>query len=349
MDVVSGAGAFDPLVKAGELLRSGKDAKAAIAAIGAEDARKFLASLDVDVESRRLARACDAALECAIADDDAERAAHEAMALEALGARDRIESALVVAEEIALGSDDVRARLGSARAAIAQLDRAARSGAAVLVGINGARRAARDRLAAQFRGRAWWWSERAECDAFVAVLRGGEIDAAHVASCAACRADRERAKIADAPPPRHLTADDLWSWDVGAMSKEERRRVERHTARCVECKHAIDALADAERAIHESESPPPLEGDVVAQHEAFVVRLRRDAKRIRLVVEPRGGAVVKSASLVGAARARRTTQGLELAVAASSARGPVGLVVEVAGAADAPVGRVEMTIELTRR
>jgi len=330
------------LVAAGEVLRRGGDAKAALAALGIDEAAEFLAALDVDLESRRLARACDAALECAIAETDEERVAHAAAAIEALTARDRIESALAALAQIAL-TNDVRARFEAARDAVARLDRAARAGVAALVAVNDARRRERDRLAAEHRGRAWWWSARAECDAFVAVLRGSEMDASH--ACDECARDRASAKIADAPPLRHLSADELWSWDVGAMSKDERRRVERHVARCADCKRAIDALADAERAIDESETSSA--DDVAAEHAAFVVRVRRDAKRARFVVEPRDGAKLKSATMPGAAKARRTPRGLELGIAASAARSGLVLVVEVA-ANGAEAVRVEVKLDLAR-
>jgi hypothetical protein len=167
------------------------------------------------------------------------------------------------------------------------------------------------------------------------------MDSSH--SCEECVRDRASAKSADAPPRKHLSADELWSWDVGTMSRDERARVERHIARCAECKHAIDALADAEAAIHEGEAPPSLADDVAAEHAAFVVRVRRDAKRVRLVVEPRGDATLKSAMLTGAAKARRTGRGLELGIAASAARSGLVLVVDVDGQ------RVELKLDLARR
>lgn len=327
------------LVAAGEAIRRGGASDVKFAE---EDARAFLASIDVDVESRRLSQAVDAAIEAALADTEAERAAHVASALAALASRDRIESALVACEAVAMG--ELANALAEARASIARVDRASRGGAAMLASLNDARRRERDRLAGEHRTRAWWWSSRAECDAMAALLRGEAAEShPHVASCADCARDRERMATADAPPLRHVTADELWSFDVGAMAKDERRRVERHAARCAECKRALDALAAGEDAIDGATEPPPRDDDVVAEHAAFVVRSRRDAKRVRFVVEPRGATALTAASLAGAGRARKTERGLELSIAASAARGRVALVVETAS------GAIEIEIDLARR
>jgi hypothetical protein len=315
-----------------------------------EDALAFLASVDVDVESRRLARAIDAAFEATLATSDDERATHAAEALASLGERDRIESALAaIAEMLAAGrgaDSGVRDRFDVVRAAVARLDRASRVAASPLVALNEERRRERDVLSGEHRTRAWWWSERAECDALAALLRGDSPDAEHLASCDECQRDRERMAIADAPPLKHLTADELWSWDIGAMTKDERLRAKRHAARCDECKLALDALADAENAIAGVSEPPPRDADddAIAEHAAFIVRLRRDAKRVRVIVEPRGDVVLKSATLAGAGRARRTERGLELGIASSAARVErVALVVVLA------TGRVELEIDLARR
>ncbi len=345
---------FSVLVEAGARLRRGNDAAVAMAAVKGDEAIAFLASVDVDVESRRLAQAIDAAFEATLADDAAERAAHVAAALEGLASRDRIESALAAVGELVASSggggainDDARRRFDDVREAMARLDRAARPGAAPLVALNETRRRERDALSGEHRTRAWWWSSRAECDALAALLRNETADAAHLASCDECQRDRDRMALAQTPPLAHLTADELWSFDVGTMPKDERARALRHAARCTECKLALDAVAEAEGAIAHASEAPPRDDDVVAEHAAFVVRVRRDAKRVRVLVDARQGIQIKDATFAGAPRPRRTERGLELGIAASAAstmRGErVRLVVELA------TERVEIEIDLARK
>lgn len=356
----SASGAFATLVEVGARLRRGRGAGTALAVVKRDEAIAFLASIDVDIESRRLAQAIDDAFEATLTDDAGEREVHVAAALEGLASRDRIESALAAIEELLASRDegdaldeDARRRFDDVRQAMAHLDRAARPGAAPLVALNEARRRERDALADAHRARAWWWSSRAECDALIALLRNETADAAHLASCADCRNDRDRMSLADTPPLAHLTADELWSFDVGAMLQDERARALRHAARCADCKLALDALTEAEGAIAHASEPPPRDDDVVAEHAAFVVRIRRDAKRVRVLVDARHGVHIKDASLAGLAsapsgtRPRRTERGLELAVAASAASAAradrVKLVVELASE------RVEIEIDLARR
>jgi hypothetical protein len=323
---VSSPLAHDALVEVGNALRHGRAADAALGTIRGEDVARFLSSVDVDAQSRKLSRAVDEAFEAALATSPDERALYESSALEGLAARDALESAMaaIASWEAARGPlpGATRQRYEQVRRGLAQIDASMRASAVSLVALNDARRRERDALAGEHRARAWWWSARAGCDGMVAVLRGeAPADAGHTASCEECKRDRERVRVVEAPPAKHLTADDLWRWDFGPITKEERQRMTRHASRCEACKHALDALAEGDRAIEEitdgPDAPEP-HGDVVGEHAAFQVLARRDAKRVALVVVPRAGAKVAGVRLLGSkSKAKKTAHGYELDIAAT--------------------------------
>lgn len=342
---------FDALVAAGDAMRrsgglgdaaSAMATDATLGALGAGEVAAWIASVDIERETRRLSRAIDEAFELLLATTPKERRDFAASALGELSHRDHLESAFAaVARWEALGhalpAAD-RDRFTQVRAAIAQVDGAARASAVSLVALNDTRRVERDRLSAEHRARAWWWTARAECDAMEELLRGsvGEVDeravaaAEHASQCAECRRDRDQMRVIDAPPMRHVTADELWRFDTGAMTNDERRRASRHAERCVDCKLALDALAHAERAIEDATDDAAIARASmgatdaggkpnVTEHAAFRVEVRREAKRVRVLVLERGAAKVREATLsIGGARLRRTAQGVELAVAASA-------------------------------
>jgi hypothetical protein len=312
---VTSSDAHAVLAAAGDLLRRGDERGAHVDGVDDRAVGFFLASVYPDVEARRLERAIDDAFEATLATTSEERAMFEAAAMAGLRARDRLESSFAAIdgylESRATIAKPTRRTLDDLRAAIARSDARLRKKITSLIGINGARRRERDALAEEHRDGAWWWSERAECDVLASVLRGEPIvDEGHFSWCADCVKERQAARLVESPPVRHLSQDDLWSFDTGIISREGARRIGRHCDLCAPCKQAVDALRHAEAAIELDE------GDVVKRHPAFRVVALRSATETRLVVEPRDGARLSGVKLSGpTAKARKTARGFELAVA----------------------------------
>ena len=125
----------------------------------------------------RLKRAASQAVESALPDSDEEGKAMAEWAVQDLQARDRLESALVALEALASsGRKDAQALAERLRSAVGRVDRTARAAVASLTALNGARRAEAALIDPEFRGQAWWYSERTgiDDDQLVQVL-GGEV------------------------------------------------------------------------------------------------------------------------------------------------------------------------------
>lgn len=129
----------------------------------------------------------------------------------------------------------------------------------------------------------------------------------------------------DTPPRRHLSSDDLWRFDMGLMSEEERARVEAHTAKCTDCEQAVQALDEGEDAIDEAleqeeesagmgarssrAAEPrrpgarhPEQRQVLEERRDFRVVLVRERQRVRLVVQPLSGRSVTAAVFLSPGR-----------------------------------------------
>jgi len=261
----------------------------------------------VDAEALKadLQRGAEAAFEAVLAESESEAKEFEAWAMEALHGRDALEAALVglAAWEAATGSlgeagKRLRERLGEK---LARIDAHGSSLARRMVGINHARRAARDRLAPQYRERAWWFSSRAECDDLAALWKSTDAGKAS-AHCPACARDRDNAKLAERPPGACATEDELWRLDSDELPTARRRLLEKHARACSECALALQAVAvplfDAPETPPSPElgrptSAPP---EVVASRPEFKV-LRFRGPNARLVVEPAGGQRLLAAAL----------------------------------------------------
>jgi anti-sigma factor RsiW len=142
----------------------------------------------------------------------------------------------------------------------------------------------------------------------------------------------------DAPPRRHLTADDLWRLDMGLMSEDERSKVDAHTARCGECAQAVLALGEGEEAVEEaldmdmeegavgraarssrapvssrpSAARHPEQREVLDERRDFRVVLVRERQRVRLLVQPLSGRTVTAAVFLSPGRpSLKPTQGPE--------------------------------------
>jgi hypothetical protein len=334
------------LEAAGDLLRrSGR-----LGAEGVEPALRALTRAQIETwlqglkpaELRAsLLRAAEEAVEVALGESGEEVELWRTSAMEGLTARDRAASAARALGEWEslqgpLEGEAAQRRTGFLQA-LGKIDAALRPRARWFIPLNPQRRAERDMLDSDERVLAWWFSARADCDDLVATwtTSAGALTP-HLQSCAECRADLADVTVVDSPPRRHLNSDELWRFDRGLLSADERARVEAHSAKCADCAHAILALEEGEAAIEEAleqdEGGPgeprarasrepvarrpgarhPERREVLEERRDFRVLLVRERQRVRLVVQPLSGRAVTAAVFLSPGKpSLRPTQGPE--------------------------------------
>ncbi|WNG49781.1 hypothetical protein F0U60_40940 [Archangium minus] len=312
----------------GDILRRGER----LGREGVERALRGMSRGDIDTWLRAqkpeslqpaLLRAAEEAAEVALGEEGEEAEVWRASSLEGLTARDRAESAARAISEWELlhgALDGETARtLRAFREGLGRLDEALRSKARWFIPLNPQRRAERDLLDAAERARAWWFTARADCDDFIAALSQRPArPSSHLQSCPECRADLSSTEPVEAPPKRHLSADDLWRFDMGLMSAVELKWVDGHTEKCLDCAQAIWALEEGDEAIEQAqdEQPAPAarssramenparrpgaarhpeQREVLEERREFRVVLVRERQRARLLVQPLSGRVVTAA------------------------------------------------------
>jgi hypothetical protein len=324
---VSNGGALEVI---GDVLRRGER----LGREGVERALRGLSRGDIDAWLRAqkpealqpaLLRAAEEAAEAALGEEGEEVEVWRTSSMEGLTARDRAESAArAIREWESLHGPldgETASRLKAFREGLGRLDVALRPKARWFIPLNPQRRAERDLLDTAERTRAWWFTERADCDDFLAVLsRRPERPGSHLQSCSECRADLANTQTVDAPPKRHLSAEDLWRFDMGLMSAVELSWVDKHTEKCIECAQAIWALEEGdeaiEKALDEHEQPAPAartsrtaeplarkpgaarlpeQREVLEERREFRVVLIRERQRARLLVQPLTGRAVTAA------------------------------------------------------
>jgi hypothetical protein len=279
-----------------------------------------------------LLKAAEEAVEAAL-DGGEEAELWRASALEGLAARDRAASAataLAAWEGLHGALDGEGAQLRDRfLSALGTLDSSLRPRARWFIPLNPQRRQERDILEPAEQEAAWWFSSRAGCDDLVASWTGRPQGfSPHTQSCSDCRADLADSAVVDTPPRRHLSADDLWRFDMGLMTEDERSRVDAHTARCGECAQAVLALGEGEEAIDEAleldaeegtvgqaarssrEAVPrrpsaarlPEQRETLEERRDFRVVLVRERQRVRLLVQPLSGRSVTAAVFLSPGR-----------------------------------------------
>ncbi|NVJ20069.1 hypothetical protein HUW62_02375 [Myxococcus sp. AM011] len=279
-----------------------------------------------------LLRAAEEAMEVALEGGD-EAEVWRASALEGLAARDRAASAAfaLAAWEGLHGALDGEAARNRDRylESLGSLDSSLRPRARWFIPLNPQRRQELELLDSAEQDKAWWFGSRAGCDDLVATWTGGpQTPTPHIQGCVECRADIADAAPVDAPPRRHLTQDDLWRFDMGMMSADERERMDAHTARCGECAQAVLALGEGDDAIEEalemeegdgtmaraarssrepaSQRPSaarhPEHREVLEERREFRVVLVRERQRVRLLVQPLTGRTVTAAVFLSPGR-----------------------------------------------
>jgi len=287
-----------------------------------------------------LLRAAEEAVEVAL-DGGEEAEMWRASALEGLAARDRAASAAcaLAAWEGLHGALEGEAAQLRERflSALGTLDSSLRPRARWFIPLNPQRRQERDLLEPAEQDTAWWFSARADCDDLVATWTGApQTQTSHLQGCRDCRSDMADTAPVDAPPRRHLSADDLWRFDMGLMTEDERSRVDAHTAHCGECAQAVLALGEGEEAVEEaldmeegsmgqaarnsrapvaprpSAARHPEQREVLDERRDFRVVLVRERQRVRLLVQPLSGRTVTAAVFLSPGRpSLKPTQGPE--------------------------------------
>ncbi|AGC42971.1 hypothetical protein MYSTI_01639 [Myxococcus stipitatus DSM 14675] len=325
------------LEAAGDLLRRAtrmgtEGVEAALRGLGRTAVETWLQAQKPQALQPVLLRAAEEAMEVVL-DGGEEAEVWRASALDGLAARDRAASAAVAlaAWEGLHGSlqgDAARSR-DAFLAALGSLDSLLRPRARWFIPLNPQRRQELDLLEPAEQETSWWFSSRAGCDDLVATWTGGpQTSSSHLQGCVECRADIADAAPVDAPPRRHLTQDDLWRFDMGLMSTDERERVDAHTARCGECAQAVLALGEGDDAMEEalemeegeagvtraarssrapvSQRPSaarhPESREVLEERRDFRVVLVRERQRVRLVVQPLSGRTVTAAVFLSPGR-----------------------------------------------
>jgi hypothetical protein len=219
--------------------------------------------------------------------------------------------------------------------ALGNIDAALLPRARWFIPLNRQRREERDMLDSNERTQAWWFSARADCDDLVATwTQQPRSLTPHLQGCAECRADLAETAVVDQPPRRHLSFDDLWRFDMGMMSPDERARMDAHTAQCSDCTQAVLALEEGDEAIDEALemdpnsplAPPPRDPthrrpgaarhperrEMLEERRNFRVLLVRERQRVKLLVQPLSGRTVTAAVFLSPGKpSLKPTQGPE--------------------------------------
>ncbi|MET0401491.1 MAG: hypothetical protein ABW123_03770, partial [Cystobacter sp.] len=231
----------DWLRRGGRLGTEGVDAS--LQALGRPDVEAWLRACDPEALQSGLLRAAQEAAEAALGEDVDESDVWRASAFEGLSARDRVESALrALSRWESLHGElrgDAATRLMEVRVGAARADAALGGRVHWFIPLNAQRRVERDLLDAEERSRAWWFAARSDCDDFLTALSPrGDRPGTHLQSCEECRTDLRKSASVEAPPKRHLSADDLWRFDMGTLSAAELKWIDGHTEKCLECAQA---------------------------------------------------------------------------------------------------------------
>ncbi|GEN11788.1 hypothetical protein SAMN05443572_115150 [Myxococcus fulvus] len=325
------------LEAAGDLLRRAtrwgtEGVEAALRGLGRPEVETWLQAQKPQALQPVLLRAAEEAMEVAL-DGGEEAEVWRASALEGLAARDRAASqAFALAAWEGLHGDlqgDAARNRDRFLESLGSLDALLLPRARWFIPLNPERRQEQALLEPSEQDKAWWFGARAGCDDLVATWTSGpQSPTPHIQGCAECRADIADAAPVDAPPRRHLTRDDLWRFDMGLMTADERERVDAHTARCGECAQAVLALGEGDDAIEEalemdegeagvapaarssrapvsqrpSSARHPEQREVLEERRDFRVVLVRERQRVRLLVQPLAGRTVTAAVFLSPGR-----------------------------------------------
>lgn len=261
-----------------------------LAAVGDTALRSWGDGVQVSELTARLKRAAAQAVEAAIPDSPEAGAQMAQWAAQDLQARDRLESALVALE--AMNRADAKALASRLRTALVPVDRTCRAMVESFTALNATRRTEAALLDTEFRGAAWWYSERTgiDDDALVGVL-GGERGSMPPEAASADRVVKKKRG-------RAVGFDDLLKFDLGLSTPAEREVIRRQADADPELKLALAAMEAAESAISEETKDEvrapvglPVERtssapEIIEERTEFKVLLFRTKKNVQVVVQP---------------------------------------------------------------
>lgn len=263
--------------------------------------RSWCEGVSVEELASKLKRAASQAVEAAIPDSPEAGEAMAQFAVQDLQARDRLESALVALEALGnAGRRDARDLAARLRKAVGGVDKVCRASVASLTALNGTRRAEAALIDPEFRGQAWWYSERTgiDDDSLVQVL-GGEVKGSMPSEFKSANSEVSRKR------GRPVSFDDLLRFDLGLASPGEREVIRLQADQDPELKLSLAAMDAAEAAIAEETAGDasavrqvaaaapvfsPVERsstpEIIEERAEFKVLLFRSKKNVQVVVQP---------------------------------------------------------------
>ncbi len=259
--------------------------------------RSWCEGVSVEEIATKLKRAASQAVEAAIPDSPEAGIAMAQFAVQDLQARDRLESALVALEALGKsGRKDAQNLAARLRKAIGPVDKVCRASVASLTALNGTRRAEAALIDPEFRGQAWWYSERTgiDDDSLVQVL-GGEVKGSMPSEFKSANSEVSRKR------GRPVSFDDLLRFDLGLASPGEREVIRLQADADPELKLSLAAMDAAEAAINEETAGDvksaaaapvfsPVERsstpEIIEERAEFKVLLFRSKKNVQVVVQP---------------------------------------------------------------
>jgi len=286
------------LEAAGDLLRRKSalgvqpgDVVTQLSAITEQSLKSWGDGVQVNELTARLKRAAAQAVESAIPDSPEDGQQMAQWAAQDLQARDRLESALVALE--AMARPDAKTLASRIRSSLVPVDRTCRGMVISFTALNTTRRTEAGLLDTEYRGAAWWYSERTgiEDDGLVGVLGGegrGSVPADVVGADRIVRKKRGRA----------VGFDELLKFDLGLASPAEKEVIRRQADADPELKLALAAMEAAESAITEETKDEvrapvslPVERtsntpEIIEERSEFKVLLFRTKKNVQVVVQP---------------------------------------------------------------
>ncbi|MFL5321603.1 MAG: hypothetical protein ACJ790_18210, partial [Myxococcaceae bacterium] len=278
----------------------------------------------LDTLTATLNQAADEAMESFLTEEPAEQLEWRNSAAQALLLRDRMQSVLRALEHRALTNDGFTGQFERFEAALSRIDRSFKPKIRYFIPLNAWRRDERDVLDSGERLTAFWFTARCECDDLLPALSGtGSSTSAHFKSCSQCREDLS----VSFAPPLHLTSEIAFELDLGVLPEKVAAQYRAHCARCSPCREVLNAIEAGDRAIEElgSQTPPTgksarrREEEVLEDAREYRVLLRRREGRVKLLLCPREGGTLSTATLTLPGKrnpiaAHATANGLEFEV-----------------------------------
>lgn len=272
---------------------------AALSVVPEQGLHSWAEGVKADEVRARVERAADQAVDAAIPETDADGKTLSTWAMQALMARDRLESARCSVERMAgRGRPGAQVTLQRLTQELRQADEKARRCTTRLTALNPDRRDEVAILDVEQRGAAWWLSDKAglEHDLVVKVL-GGEARGSLSKGAQAAH------ELVMQKRSRRFSFDELLRFDLGLGSAAEREAIRKAAAADPELALALEAIAAGDEAIDEltkgdvvtlrpvaaaaSAARPNDALEVIEERTEFKLLVFRSKQRVQVVVQPR--------------------------------------------------------------